>query len=990
MHNTNISMKKRILFLLLLNSLFAYPQENTNGTESQSGDSLRGIQTMALNPAGNAQLPKIIPPSPEVSSLFKFVDYPVSHSTGIPEISIPLYTVQCGNLRLPVSIDYHASGRMFSDMTGPVGIGWTLNAGGTVSRTVFGYPDEEHPVPDNLKSASSMNIKDDYLYLAELYYKAGGDPLAAFKDSEYDLFSYSIPGLSGSFVLEGGVPKSLTLNGIKISGGVNGFTITGEDGTQYIFRDYGNSTVSASYVNYNTTAKTAWFLNEIRSADGKHAITLTYESVRLYTSPFMYPMVGETMIVNDLRNGSYQGAVSSVNYQNSNMELSFSSMRLKEINFGAGKILFENESVGGKLKKISILDTSGETVKTYSLTHALLDHTILDNYKLSSIATVQGNSQTDTYRFDYYPTSSSFAANQHDYWGYLNNNTAASSFLIPQMEIYCDQSIETVGHTGVTREPNEDKMRSGVLKKITYPTGNSTEFVYEINKYMSGNQIRNCGGLRIKQIKTTDDAGQLRLRTFEYNGADGYGSLAAMQNMPYWGYESLYLDISGSMSQPGSGYYGGHYRQRVFPSEFPQDYSYYANQPIFYSNVTEYIGDISDNTGKIVYQYANPYSDSYTYNIPSPAYPATYPSYYPNFMPKTFEYDSYSRYYSYIGRFGSLWKDRSLTSRTEYAKENGAYKTVRSATYTYTDATAAPLTGLKIFKYIQIKNDDYRHQTEEFIARDFGLPVFLFADYSITRGRRVVSSVTEREDREGGSVSTARHYTYDSGYLLKTVTTTNSSGENLVEETSYPTDSEYKTQAVYAKMISLNMLNVPLKQKVTRNGKSNSSLTAYTDLGGNSVKPSALSIQKDDQAIETRIQYNKYDSYGNPVFVTKDNSLNVVYLWGYNGTYPVAEIRNATYAEVLSALGTAPEALSSSVAYDSRIDHLRTSSHLSKAQVTIYKYKPLVGISSVTDPTGLTTYYTYDSFNRLQKISIQEPGGIEQTVETYEYHYKNN
>lgn len=981
-------MKKLMLSLLLLYSTLAYSQESARNIEIHAIDSVLVMRSSGMDPASHTQLPKFIPPSPEVSSLFKFVDYPVSHSTGIPEISIPLYTVQCGNLSLPISIDYHASGRKFSDMTGAIGIGWNLNAGGTISRTVFGFPDESSPVPSNLRSASSLNIKDDYRYLAELYYK-DNDPLGTTYDSEYDLFTYSLPGMSGSFVLAGGSPTPLTLNNVKISGTVNYFTIIGEDGTKYTFQSSATSSVSSPYNDYNSSVKTSWYLDRIESADGKHTINLTYESVRLYDNPggnMQYSLMGETVIVKDMGQRSYQNMYNTIKYENASMALSFSSVRLKEINFGSGKVVFENEAVGGKLKKISIRDVSGVTVKTYSLTHDLLDHTLLDNYKLSSIATTSGSNQTDIYRFDYYPTSVSFASNQHDYWGYLNDNRTSMSNLLPAIEIPFNGYSEIIGHREVTRMPNENRMKSGVLKKITYPTGNSTEFIYEINKFMYVGEVRDCGGLRIRQIKTTDDAGQIQLRTFEYGR---FGSLAEMQYELFWGYESLYLDV-GSRDYPGYKPYSGHYRQRVFPSEFPQDFSYYANQPIFYSNVTEYKGDASNNTGKILYEYSNPYEGSHTNGIPPPTYSESYsyPVDYPDFMPRTFNYDYYSRYYRFVSCFNSLWQDRSLISQKEYARDNGVYNLIKSAFYNYANTTATPLTGLKIFKYIQIINDNDYHRSEELVAHELALPVFLFADYSITRGRRILSSVTENEVLDGRTVTVTRHYTYDSNFLLKSVTTSDSSGNNQSEETFYPTDAEYKDQAVYAKMVNLNMLNVPLRQTLTRNGKSRSNLTAYIDVGKNCIKPFELSTRKDNNAAEVRIRYNKYDNYGNPVHVVKDNVLNVVYLWGYNGMYPVAEITNATYSEVQAALGTVPESVSSSDTYDSRIDNLRAK--LPQAQVTTYKYKRLVGRTSVTNPAGLTTFYTYDAFNRLQKISVQEPGGSIRTVGTHDYHYKNN
>ena len=76
--------------------------------------------------ATSQDLPKVIPPSPESASLFKFQDYPVSYATGLPQISIPLYELKSGSLSLPITLSYHSSGRKVYDETGAVGLGWSL------------------------------------------------------------------------------------------------------------------------------------------------------------------------------------------------------------------------------------------------------------------------------------------------------------------------------------------------------------------------------------------------------------------------------------------------------------------------------------------------------------------------------------------------------------------------------------------------------------------------------------------------------------------------------------------------------------------------------------------------------------------------------------------------------------------------------------------------------------------------------------------------
>ena len=86
---------------------------------------------------------KVIPPSPDAASLGKYGSTPVGLHTGIPNIDIPIYTVTDGSLQLPISISYHASGIKVSEIASWAGLGWTLNAGGIISRSVVGKSDED-------------------------------------------------------------------------------------------------------------------------------------------------------------------------------------------------------------------------------------------------------------------------------------------------------------------------------------------------------------------------------------------------------------------------------------------------------------------------------------------------------------------------------------------------------------------------------------------------------------------------------------------------------------------------------------------------------------------------------------------------------------------------------------------------------------------------------------------------------------------------------
>ncbi len=130
--------------------------------------------------------------------------------------------------------------------------------------------------------------------------------------------------------------------------------------------------------------------------------------------------------------------------------------------------------------------------------------------------------------------------------------------------------------------------------------------------------------------------------------------------------------------------------------------------------------------------------------------------------------------------------------------------------------------------------------------------------------------------------------------------------------------------------------------------------------------------------------YDYYDRHGNLLQYTTENGVSTTYLWGYNGLYPVAEIRNATYAQVKAALGiTSQVDLGSGGLSAAQQKALQEKLPLGTL-LTTYTYQPLVGMVTATDPNGRTTSYDYDSFLRLS--SITGPDG--EVVKRIFYHYK--
>ena len=198
--------------------------------------------------------------SPTAASLGKYADVPVSAHTGIPQISIPIYTIKEGPLSVPVSLSYHAGGLKVWETASWVGAGWSLNAGGVITRTVMGAPDERWT--SNVANQTHGYLSDsgysNHLYIpvgqpypyqpspgTRGYFRNHWEEFAAGrKDGEPDMFFFNVGGYSGKFFFrDDGKPILLPEQDVRIeydytpgtAQSISGFTLTTPDGTKYYF-----------------------------------------------------------------------------------------------------------------------------------------------------------------------------------------------------------------------------------------------------------------------------------------------------------------------------------------------------------------------------------------------------------------------------------------------------------------------------------------------------------------------------------------------------------------------------------------------------------------------------------------------------------------------------------------------------------------------------------------------------------------------------------
>ncbi len=427
------------------------------------------------------EIREVVSPAPTAASLAKYADVPVGYYTGTPSISIPLYTVQDRDITLPISLSYNASGIKVSEEASWVGLGWSLNAGGVITRVVRGlddfqeqvnkkgYPFSELPERSGIGPIQAQdNLETIWTYIREYN--------GVFQDPEPDIFYYNFGTKSGTFYLQKTVANSNILLGvtqkkedlhIEYNKGSKYWTIIDTNGDVYTFNEYeiteSGSTSGTSRPNelsfqvplpdLDNPVLSSWYLEKIESRAGG-LVEFEYDPGFRATSQLQisekalraYNILGQNCGSMGFCGFEPSGPQLQQSYFEYTASRSYRYLKyLKEISFPGGKLTFRKsprldliptlgdlqpEAHPQKLDAIDIYQTgNSQPIKSFQLKNDYFKRSENDTdsrylrLKLKEVVEVGSDLETiSPYVFDYeeevpIPSKLTF---DYDHWGYYN------------------------------------------------------------------------------------------------------------------------------------------------------------------------------------------------------------------------------------------------------------------------------------------------------------------------------------------------------------------------------------------------------------------------------------------------------------------------------------------------------------------------------------------------------------------------------------------
>ncbi|WP_284459976.1 hypothetical protein, partial [Chryseobacterium sp.] len=471
---------------------------------------------------GLESIQNITPQTPETNAILKSFETPVSLYTGSPDISVPIYTINEGDINFGLKLSYNSTGITIGERASWVGLGWNLSIPVLV-RTVRQLPDDlpggffyETQFTVNkvntIKSVVTADTPlDQYTTVCpqctdiDVRYNAGN------LDLESDDYRLTLPdGKSISFMVNQERDAQYPIGHIvqfpdsdykiEYSTTSGNWEITTPQGYKYIYiagnrmgsshvYTVGGNSIGTEPLTKSVPYTSTWVLSKIISP-GNSVLNfgydpITYEDCDLVNQTKTVE-VDEAFLPNDGRNYVY------TNYSKTRG----TNLFINRIWGDFGEVIFNKEerldyiTYGKKLSSIEIKNQSGAAVNKiafdfdymtsiapgirYNCNRPLNINDIVKRLMLKSVRFNVNSLKPLAYQFNYnsipLPDRMSYA---RDWWGYYNGKESNTG-LTPSIDV----TMMEVNN----RDVRPEFAQAGTLEEIVYPTGGKTKFTFESNR----------------------------------------------------------------------------------------------------------------------------------------------------------------------------------------------------------------------------------------------------------------------------------------------------------------------------------------------------------------------------------------------------------------------------------------------------------------------------------------------------------------------------
>ena len=993
--------------------------------------------------------------SQEVPTPTNYLVEHVNHLTGVPCLSVPLTSISDRDIVVDVNLTYNAEGIKVGQEASTVGLGWILDAGGVIERNARGgiYDTVDNLYTDF--TILDFDSSSNELFEKQIYNPnpSREDALELFKSfhngnviNSPDIFTYNFCGHTGNFYIDNelcGHPFSYEEMKIQMIDNET-IVITDDKGFVYSFKGVGDN---SPHVHPST-----WYLSTITSPQGGKVefkyIDATYERYDRFCKGYLFEEGFAPINEIDLNSMAMRQKYQCYKYNLQKENL----MQLDSIIAGNSTICFVTGNTNRKdcyngngvtVRKIVKYNSLGNKVKEYNLkydyfgiypnsnnSHKTTIVPTVDDYSslyyrlkligIEEVSPINGASN-GTLGFSYYGEDSPYeyhlsSKNGHqDHYGFNNSSMMTPcDFLFPnkslteekdrpawyrilkgnpdvelQLEESENREFSITG--GGYRDLNESFVKSGTLKRITYPEGGWREYDYEAHKafLVSNGDSINKGGIRVKTIIDNDGYGNEIKREFEYNGYYWYQGFTG-DSLSFRYFTVVDPEFTGVYKYVNDftrGFYtGNNANQEVLlgfdkestkiiinPYPVPEEF----DDGFIYTSVTEKISDGVTHE----YKFSCPNREYIIRQIDSIC-----PFYKDNSLFLLYgesEADS-SVIIKTISKKGNIglsdfpypnnpgcpWAYGDLIEHNVY---NANGQLLNSTKYEYDNKLLDAIPSNKIAEM----GDGVKFKGIKTIWSGFYCVDYLMSGISLLKKKEILSY-----SQKGHSpIKSISIYEYNDSLYIDRPTAIHShieGGDSLSRFIYYADNyrpANGQIMSSFAKLLDDHIV-LPIDIRTTIGGKTIDGKQIEYNKNGQPV--SVYTFKKGNPEFITTVPYSflKATEYEyNDGLLTKERNVitdeTIHYVWGYDGQYPCTQVFNYEKIEGKPFI------------VEDFINGNKT-----KAFCLSFEYIPDVGISKIKKADGSAEIYEYDEFYRLKKVVRESCNGNRKVVEEYSYSKK--